>query len=716
MVITLKKAMRATITLLIFCMATLPGAVRAALPAAPTPGAPFPQIVSDAFTSEFVAPGITYAQYALETKGGPLAIHVVDVDLADPTVRVDTVLAGDSLVSAGETPSAMAARTGAVAGINADYFDIGNTNAPLGVVVRGGHLVQTPNVHSAFALTRDRHLIFSPLTFTATAQVGTIPLALSGINVWPVHTGVSLITPAHGPLGAVPGTTVARITPLDVDGAAVARYRIEEIRTADEPLPRGYWLAISSPATETLGTPVPGDVVTVSETSTSGFANFAAAVGGGPLLLHQRQRYSEADAPAANEGRTRIPISAAALGADGKLMLVEVDGRQPFHSVGLTRDEFVSFLLALGAVEAISFDGGGSSAIVARKLGERDAKLRSSPSDGTERVVGDGLFVYSDAPYGAPARLAVYPEIIRAFPGASVPLSVATTDAAGHPVAAPAGALRAHVFPAALGSIGDQSRFTAGNAAGSGHVHVAHGALEADVPVEIVQNAARIEITPRLANLRAGSTQRFQAQAFDRAGFPIVLPEHLHWSASNGRITDGGVFTAANDNATVEVKIANSSGREDVTVGEHEESLQLGTQWHLVTVPAGGPGDVTFGVPCPVCITLAYDFTGAERDATMSGNRMMPAGAIGLRMDVNGDGNNELLRISLLNAINERVYLTVGRVSWRNWQTKEVRFPPSLAGPAQLHSIYVLNGMGAERVHVSGAVAVRNVRVILAGK
>ncbi|MDQ6930627.1 MAG: phosphodiester glycosidase family protein [Candidatus Eremiobacteraeota bacterium] len=704
-----------TILLLILCTVALQRAALAALPPAPSPGAPFPQIVSDAFTSEFVAPGISYAQYAMETKSGPVVIHIVNADLADPTVRVDTVLAGDSLVSAGETPSAMAARTGAVAGVNADYFDIGNTNAPLGVVVRGGHLVQSPNAHSALALTRDRHLIFSPLTFTATAEIGTIPLVLSGINEWPVHTGVSLITPAHGPLGAVPGLTVARVTPLDVDGAAVARYRIEEVRTADSTLPRGYWLAISPPATETLGAPVPGDVVTVSETSASGFTNFVAAVGGGPLLIHEKRRYFEPDAPAANEGRTRIPISAAALGADGKLMLLEVDGRQPFHSIGLTRDEFVSFLFAIGAVEAISFDGGGSSAIVARKLGERNASLRSSPSDGAERVVGDGLFVYSDAAYGPPARLAVYPEVIRAFPGASVPLTFATTDAAGHPVAQ-TGALRAHVSPGALGAVADQNRFTAGKTAAKGILHVVRGSLSTDIPVEIAQSAARIEITPRHANMKAGATERFEAQAFDRGGFRIALPEHLHWSTTSGRVTDSGVFTAANDNATLKVSVANSAGREDVTIGEHEEALQLGTQWHLVTVPAGGPGEVTFGVPCPVCITLAYDFTDTERDATMAGNRPMASRAIGLRMDVNGDGNNELLRISLLNAINERVYLTVGRVNWRNWQTKEVRFPASLAGPAQLHSIYVLNGMGSERVHVSGAVAVRNVRMILAGK
>ncbi len=708
--------MRCTKLVLLFCvLAATTNVAAAALPQAPSPPAPFPTIRSIAFSSDFVAPGIFYAEYAMQTKDGPLEIHVVDADLHEPSVRIDAVLANDVLVSPGETPTSMAARTGAVAGINADYFDIGNTNEPLGVVVRGGTLVRTPNAHSAFALTRDRRVLMAPFALSGTAQIGTIPIALSGMNEWPPHDGVSLVTPAHGPLAAAPGLSAARLTPLDVDGAAVARYRIEEVVRADQPLAKGYWLAISAGAAQILGTPAAGDVVTLSETSQTGFANFAAAVGGGPLLIQSGARYYEANAPAANEGRSRIPISAAALRADGTLMLVEVDGREPLHSIGLTRDELSSFLLSIGAVEAISFDGGGSSAIVARKLGDRNASLRNAPSDGNERAVGDGLFVYSDAPFGAAARLTAYPQTIRAFPGARVPIAFVTTDAAGHPAAAPSEPLHARLRPQALGATGNGTEFTALKS-GNGTLHANRGALSTDIPVEIVQNPARIEIVPQHANLHAGGTQRFEAQAFDRAGFRIALPEHLHWTASSGRITDAGAFTATNDNATIAVALAGSGARQTVTVGEHEEPLQIGTQWRLTTVPAGGPGDLAFGVPCPECIQLSYDFSDAERDASMLGNRMLPEAAIGLRFDVEGDGNGEVLRISLLNAINERVYLTAGRVTWKGWQTKEIRFPASLAAPAQLRAVYVINGFGGDRVRAAGSIAIRNVRVILAGK
>ncbi|MDP9017103.1 MAG: phosphodiester glycosidase family protein [Candidatus Eremiobacteraeota bacterium] len=708
--------MRAFIFCLGCCFAVLRSVAGAALPAFPHPPAPFPQILTDALTSEFVAPGVTYAEYDLQTKDGPLAIHVIEVDLREPSVRIDTVLATDALVSGGETPSSMANRTGAVAGINGDYYDIGNTNQPLGVVVRAGQIVRTPNNHTAFAVTRDRHVLMTQMTFSGNAQVGTIPIALAGINDWPPRDGVTLLTPVFGIVPAAPNITIARLSPLDIAGANIARYRIESVQGDDQPLPRGYALAISPSALEILGTPQIGDVVTLSQTSTPSLEGFAAAVGGGPLLLHNSERYYEPDAPAQNEGRSRIPISAAAIAADGNLLLVEVDGRQPFHSVGLTRNEFTSFLIGLGAREAVSFDGGGSSAIVARKLGERNPSLRSVPSDGNERVVADGLFIYSDAPIGPPARLVVQPAVLRAFPGAVVSLLSAVTDYAGHPAAPPAQPLRAQVLPDALGHVDASSHFTAGSTIGSGTLHLQRGSLSSQVPIIITDHIARLSIKPRHLNLSSGGAQRFTVEAFDQLGFPIAVPSRVQWSASAGHIDASGEYRAADENAAIDAKLGNAVAREEITVGRHDVGFQMGTQWRFSSTPADQPGDVQFGAPCPFCIELKYDFTGAEHGATMVGDRLLPQEAIGLKLDVLGDGNGEIMRLSLINAINERIFLTIGRVNWRGWETKEIDFPPSLAVPARLHTIYVLNSMNSAPVHAAGSIAIRNVRAIVGGK
>jgi len=57
------------------------------------------------------------------------------------------------------------------------------------------------------------------------------------------------------------------------------------------------------------------------------------------------------------------PRTAAGVGAEGELLLMVVDGRQP-DSRGVSLEELATLMLEVGAVEAINLDGGGSSTLV----------------------------------------------------------------------------------------------------------------------------------------------------------------------------------------------------------------------------------------------------------------------------------------------------------------------------------------------------------------
>ena len=132
-----------------------------ALPPLLAPPAPFPLVVAQWSSPEEVAPGIRRADYRLTTNAGPLVVHVVAIDTRDPNVRLGAVVARDRMISSGETVSSMVARTGAVAGINADYFDIGNTNQPLNVVVRDGALLRTPSKRAALDVSSVRIIFWT---------------------------------------------------------------------------------------------------------------------------------------------------------------------------------------------------------------------------------------------------------------------------------------------------------------------------------------------------------------------------------------------------------------------------------------------------------------------------------------------------------------------------------------------------------------------------
>jgi hypothetical protein len=89
----------------------------------------------------------------------------------------------------------------------------------------------------------------------------------------------------------------------------------------------------------------------------------------------------------------RHPRSAVGVSRDGRtLWLLAVDGRST-TSVGMTLVELAERMRALGAWDALNFDGGGSTAMVVNQ------RLVTVPSDGTgERPVANVLLVVGPAP------------------------------------------------------------------------------------------------------------------------------------------------------------------------------------------------------------------------------------------------------------------------------------------------------------------------------
>ena len=151
------------------------------------PPAPFPLVLAQAAQQAFIAPGVMLERYDLMTSRGPIVVRILAVDPHADGVRVATALAHDRLVSAGETVSSMARRSGAVGGINADYFDIGQTNQPLGVVVRDGSLARTPSKRATMSVMRDAGVRVGSFSFTGSANSGSTTWPVGAIDEWPAR-------------------------------------------------------------------------------------------------------------------------------------------------------------------------------------------------------------------------------------------------------------------------------------------------------------------------------------------------------------------------------------------------------------------------------------------------------------------------------------------------------------------------------------------------
>ncbi len=94
----------------------------------------------------------------------------------------------------------------------------------------------------------------------------------------------------------------------------------------------------------------------------------------------------------------RHPRTAVGLNRNGRfVILIVVDGRQPFYSEGATLLELARLLIKEGAYMAMNLDGGGSSTMVIEGQDGRP-RLLNSPIDlyipGRERAVANHLGVY----------------------------------------------------------------------------------------------------------------------------------------------------------------------------------------------------------------------------------------------------------------------------------------------------------------------------------
>jgi hypothetical protein len=681
------------------------------LPERIAPDPPFPRIFEEAPTIEAIAPGVEYADYQMFTEAGPLAIHVVAIAPHRSDVRIETLLADNALESRGETVGSMAKRTGAIAGINGDYFDIGNTNRPLNIVVRNGVLLQMPRKRYALAVGRDGTPQIAEFNFVGQIEIGSRAVAIDGVDeLPPPNSGTSLITPEYGSVSPQENVTLIALELLD-GTPPLARYRVTELADTLKTQPPGYYVAIGPGAYNGVEVPSPGDIVSASgDLTPGGLDQTAMAIGGGPLILDDGAWYEDPDGPNGGEYAKRIPSSGAAIAEDGRLFLIEVDGREPSLSVGLTRHEFSALMRALGGVKGMAFDGGGSSTIVARRLGDPEAAVANVPSDGIERPVGDGIFVYSTAPVGPAVRLVARPGVVRAVTGADVPLRVAAVDAAGH-LAEASAPVEASVEPADMGVFRD-GQFTA-LLPGSGRIVLRSGALKGEVGVEVERTPTRIGIAPATPNVERGETLELKVRAFDAHGYALALPSLLPWSASSGAIDALGLYRAGSNDANVEVRIGDAVAGARVTVGSHDVALPFAEHAHFLTSPHGGEGSVERDAQCGSCVDLAYSFGNDERAAYAVAELALPPDTVGLAFDVEDDGSAARLRVALRNSINESVLVDATVLDQSGWRPIVVRFPAEVGQAAKLTAIYVLPPRGMQVSN--GQITLRNVRAIVAG-
>jgi len=344
-----------------------------------------------------IAPGVEHSVIRRGDRTGAAGrdrwqINLLVVDPAKATIRLAQ---GMDEVAGAETTSSMAARHGAVAAINGGYFRTTGIarGEPVGVLLIHGRILSEPVRDRGALLIRDDidglRMSFSRVSLSAELIVNRrTSIGIDGFNR-PREVGELIVfTPEFH-----------RTTLTGPDGieATVRGGRLVELQygRGSRPVPHdGMILSASGKAADKLravaGNGSRIDVRTRLRTDPAAGFEPDFVLGGGPRLIAAGRSVIAEDASSYAEAfyTTRHPRTAIGRRADGRLVLVTVDGRQPALSVGMSIPELAALMLELGCTEAMNLDGGGSTTMVAA------GRIVNSPSDAIgERPVSDALLV-----------------------------------------------------------------------------------------------------------------------------------------------------------------------------------------------------------------------------------------------------------------------------------------------------------------------------------
>lgn len=332
-------------------------------------------------TEQLVTPGVRYGHQRRASSAGPNIVNYLKVDLSYPQTEVKLMLAQDTVVGR-EKVSSMAKRAQAIAAVNGAFF--AQDGRPLGLFAIDGELISEPYARrTALGLGPNTALIDAVGFEGRVRRADGSEFPVTGLNRPRLQDDMIVYTRRYGE------TTRTNIYGWDVvvvDGIVV------EVVAGNATIPAdGFVLSGHGAARDFLAEVQVGDALSVDiSLDPDWFAlGVKQIIGGGPRLVRdgEIEITGEAERFQPDVLVGRAPRTALGVTADGKLLLVTVNGRQPGISVGMTLTELAELMLELGAVNAMNFDGGGSTTMVIRN------RVLNLPSDGVERPVANAIVV-----------------------------------------------------------------------------------------------------------------------------------------------------------------------------------------------------------------------------------------------------------------------------------------------------------------------------------
>ena len=352
---------------------------------------------------EPIAPGVVRYKYEISRDKKNAQANVVTVDLNNPHIKINTVAGGGTYTNKA-TVSQMADRTNAVALVNGDFFTMQLQGVPLGASIIDGDMKSSPAVLTdiwSFGIDENNTAFIDSTKFVGkvTAPNGkTYPI--DGLNktfYWYQpskeysHESKIQMYDSFWSSKSRGDKTAGEVLLSEDNVVEQIVYR----KNIDMKIPKGKKILQVSGGSERFVREniKVGDKVQIN-TNIEPNRNWKMMIGGHALLVENgaiKKYTKDVTSIGGIRARTAVGIS-----KDGKTVyIVSCEGRTK-RSAGLSLNELSQFMLDLGAFKAMNLDGGGSTAMAVRNLGDiKRTRVTNPERNAAERKVVNGLGVFN---------------------------------------------------------------------------------------------------------------------------------------------------------------------------------------------------------------------------------------------------------------------------------------------------------------------------------
>lgn len=352
---------------------------------------------------EPIAPGVVRYKYQVKRSKGNAEANVIKVDLNNPHAKINTVAGGGTYTNK-STVSQMANRTNAVALVNGDFFTMQLEGAPQGPSVINGETKSSPAVLNdiwSFGIdSNDKAFIeLTKFVGSVTASNGR-SFPIDGLNKTKYWYQPSMEYSHQNKIQLYDSFWTAK-TRGDKNGGEVLLNEnnvVEQIsynKGLDMSIPNGKKiLQFSGSAIKFIQDNVKvGDKLGIKYNIEPN-RNWKMMIGGHAVLVDNGavKPYTR-DIKFIDGVRARTAVG---ISQDGKTVYVVTAEGRTKRSSGLTIAELAKFMQEIGVYKAMNLDGGGSTAMAVRNLGDLNRTRATNPErNGAERRVVNGLGVYN---------------------------------------------------------------------------------------------------------------------------------------------------------------------------------------------------------------------------------------------------------------------------------------------------------------------------------